>query len=127
MPFGTARPRLIKMLLFSLVQQVGQDICFQCDKQIKDIKNLSIDHKIPWLNSGKPKELFWDLNNIAYSHTSCNALAGASVGKEGGAKPEKRKVVCPICEQTRIVHRSMSDGILRGDYTGKCNKCKYKK
>ena len=34
MPFGTASARLRKMLLFSLVQQLGKDACFQCGEKI---------------------------------------------------------------------------------------------
>lgn len=34
-----------------------------------------IEHKIPWLDSDKPKELFFDLENIGFSHLSCNIKA----------------------------------------------------
>lgn len=74
MPFGTAQGRLRKLILFQLVQETGKDICFRCNQKIESVNNLSIEHKIPWFNNS-PK-LFWDLNNIAFSHLSCNAIHG---------------------------------------------------
>jgi hypothetical protein len=38
-------------------------------------KELSIEHKIPWLDSEDPKDLFFNLNNIAFSHLTCNVKA----------------------------------------------------
>ena len=75
MPFGTAQNRLRKMILFELLQKTGLNICFQCGKNIETIEELSIEHKIPWLDSDNPKELFFDLENIAFSHLSCNCKA----------------------------------------------------
>jgi len=75
MPFGTARNRLIKQIMFDLVKQLGKDTCYQCGSQIKDIEYLSIEHKVPWLDSENPISLYFDLNNIAFSHTSCNYAA----------------------------------------------------
>jgi hypothetical protein len=70
MPFGTASGRLKKLILFELVCRAGLNICFRCKKQIKVANELSIEHKRPWLNVS-PK-LFWDLDNIAFSHLKCN-------------------------------------------------------
>lgn len=73
MPFGTATAKLRKMILFSLVQKLGLDCCYRCTKRIQTINDFTIDHKNPWLNNNT--ELFWDLNNIAFSHVSCNVGA----------------------------------------------------
>lgn len=72
MPAGTAMARLKKNILFSLVQECGKDTCYRCGKKIEDVVNFSIEHKKPWQNSDTPKELFYDLNNIAFSHMNCN-------------------------------------------------------
>jgi hypothetical protein len=69
-PYGTANGRLRKQILFKYVQKCGDDICFQCGEVIAEIDNFSIEHKIPWLDSSP--ELFWDLDNIAFSHLKCN-------------------------------------------------------
>jgi len=73
MPFGTACGRLRKMVLFDLVQKLKLDKCFQCGVKIVDIENFSIEHKVVWLNNDS--NLFWDLDNIAFSHRSCNSSA----------------------------------------------------
>ena len=75
MPFGTAQNRLRKAIMFQMIQKLGLDICFQCGKKIETIEELSIEHKISWLYSNNPKELFFDLDNIAFSHLKCNSLA----------------------------------------------------
>lgn len=73
MPHGTASNRLRKMLLFQAIQKLGEDVCFKCSLKIQTIEDLSIEHKQPW--EGISAELFWDLNNIAYSHIRCNVPA----------------------------------------------------
>lgn len=75
MPIGTATARLKKNLLFTLIIQLGFNYCYQCGFEIDDEDTLSIEHKIPWLDSDNPIELFFDLNNIAFSHNTCNGKA----------------------------------------------------
>lgn len=70
MPFGTANNRLRKAILFHLLKTYDLDVCFQCGKKIENIEELSIEHKIPWLNGDAT--LFWDIENIAFSHLKCN-------------------------------------------------------
>lgn len=73
MPHGTAANRLRKMVLFKLLEEREQNLCFQCGEWIKCSDDLSIEHKIPWLDSDDPASLFFDLGNIAFSHLKCNA------------------------------------------------------
>jgi len=87
MPFGTANGRLRKSLLFLLVMIANLDKCFRCGKGIKDEKDLSIEHKMPWLDSENPKELFFDLDNISFSHISCNSACAR--------QPDKGKIKHP--------------------------------
>ncbi len=75
MPFGTANARLRKAIMFSLVQRLGLDICCRCGKQIETVIDVSMDHIIPWQNAEDPIALFFDLDNIAFSHLSCNISA----------------------------------------------------
>jgi hypothetical protein len=70
MPFGTAMGRLRKLVLFQIVCEAGRNICFKCSKHIEIASELSIEHKVPWLDNDI--ELFWDLGNIAFSHLKCN-------------------------------------------------------
>ena len=69
---STASHKLRKLILFSLVQQTNQDICFRCQTKIETVEDISIEHKIPWLDSSNPVSIFFDLKNIAFSHLKCN-------------------------------------------------------
>ena len=88
MNFGTASSRLRKLILFDFMQRLDLDECFQCGKQIEDVDDLSIEHKRPWQPTNDPKDTFFDLDNIAFSHLSCNSGAA-----NGGPKRKEQ------CEQ----------------------------
>ena len=77
MPFGTANSRLDRKILFWLIQKNGLDSCHRCRHKIERVEELSIEHKEPWQDVNPA--LFWDLNNIAFSHRSCNYRAGRKV------------------------------------------------
>ena len=68
---STASHRLVKDLLFSFVKDTP---CYHCGGTLER-ENFSIEHKVPWLDSEDPKGLFFDLDNISYSHLSCNVKA----------------------------------------------------
>lgn len=70
--YGTACNKLKKQIMFSLLQRLGEDTCFKCEKTIDDVSELSVEHKVPWENRENGVELFWDLDNIAFSHLRCN-------------------------------------------------------
>ena len=108
MNFSTAQNKLRKSLLWDYVVKCGDNICYQCNNKIDNIAELSIEHKEPWLNSDNPSQLFFDLNNIAFSHLSCNiraANSGAPVKYQNDferiqankkSKEVWSKKVCPI-------------------------------
>ena len=75
MPYGTANGRLRKMVLFDLLKKHGENRCYRCSGEIAKCDDLSIEHKKAWLNVDV--ELFWDLDNIAFSHLKCNSSFGA--------------------------------------------------
>jgi 5-methylcytosine-specific restriction endonuclease McrA len=70
MPHGTANNKLKKQLLFKYVVMARDNICFKCGETIDSVDELSIEHKEPW--EGRDTSLFWDLNNITFSHLVCN-------------------------------------------------------
>lgn len=72
MPFGTANNRLRKKIMFYLAQKCGMDKCHRCGQQIEDVTQFSIEHKVPWLHSDNPGDLFFGMENISFSHLSCN-------------------------------------------------------
>jgi len=74
-PYGTASQRLRKSLMFYLAQKCNMNICYQCGKVITSKDELSIEHKVPWLHNENAKELFFSIDNIAFSHIKCNVRA----------------------------------------------------
>ena len=71
---STASHRLVKDILWSLIEKTEQDNCHQCGEKMQR-DNFSIEHKEPWLHSEKPAELYFDLDNISFSHLRCNVEA----------------------------------------------------
>jgi len=74
MPFGTACNRLRRMVMFSLLQRYRENVCFKCGKLILKADDLTLEHKEAWQNVGS--SLFWNLDNIAFSHQLCNLRVG---------------------------------------------------
>lgn len=70
MNYGTASNRVKKKIMFDLVKKCGMDNCFKCKKPIATVDELTVEHKEAWLHNSV--ELFWDLDNIAFSHAKCN-------------------------------------------------------
>lgn len=91
MPYGTASNRLRKQVMLMLLQRLNADVCFKCEEQIETPEELSIEHMEPWFNRENGIDLFWSLDNIAFSHLRCNIphINGAAklrkVGPEGTA------------------------------------------
>jgi hypothetical protein len=75
MPYGTARNKLNKLIMFNLVQILDLDVCHHCGGKIESEENLSVEHKKPWLHEPNAKDLFFDIENIAFSHHKCNSAA----------------------------------------------------
>ena len=50
----------------------GKIFCYRCGKKIEQIEELSIEHKVPWLYADDPIGLYFNLDNIAFSHLKCN-------------------------------------------------------
>lgn len=87
---STATYRLLRDLLFDRVKDTP---CFRCgEKMTRD--TFSIEHKKSWMDSDDPVGNYFDLNNISYSHHSCNARHHSKFGtaKKGEALVEHIKV-----------------------------------
>lgn len=81
---STAQVRLVRDLLFSHVKDTP---CHHCGKPLTR-ETFSIEHKTPWLDSDNPVELFFDLDNISYSHLSCNSGAARKTAQKYNSKKE---------------------------------------
>ncbi len=67
---GAAQGQLRKRILFNFLVRLKENWCFKCSKEIERVDDLSVEHKQPWENISA--DLFWDLENIAFSHIQCN-------------------------------------------------------
>lgn len=106
MPHGTASSRLRKLILFDLLRRHKENICFKCTQLIEKVEELSIEHKKPW--EGVSVELFWNLENIAFSHLICNTKGRREKCFRGHLlNPENTEVYegqrrCKICRKVRV-------------------------
>lgn len=86
---STAQNQLRKLIVFNLVKKCDLDTCYRCGQKIETVEDLSFDHKIDWLYKENAKELFFDVENIAFSHKSCNYSARGmtkAIRSKSGAK-----------------------------------------
>lgn len=88
--FSTATHKLRKKVMFAAIAALGVNKCYRCEKPIESVEVLSLEHKEPWQSAENPKEMFYDLNNIAFSHLSCNSGAARSHRKRFFSEEEKR-------------------------------------
>ena len=104
---STASNRLKKELLFSLAKRLKINWCYQCGAEIETAKRMTIEHKTPWLDTHDPVGNFFSLDNIAFSHASCN-YAAARV-KEGAPCPSttayRKGCRCEGCKAVRREYR----------------------
>jgi hypothetical protein len=106
---ATANGRLIKDLLFDFAIKAGH-VCYRCGGELTR-ETFSIEHILPWLDSDNPIEMYFDLENIGYSHLGCNVGA-----RRQGIKPVKLYTHgtsgyrigcrCSICKSTYSIDRS---------------------
>lgn len=114
MPYGTANHQLRKMIMFRFIQNARVDFCYRCGKIIKNIDDLSIEHMNPWQQAENPKEAFFNLDNIAFSHLKCNVDASNRKGiphpnqrgEKSGTSKLKQQEVNKIKEKLSVGYSS---------------------
>ena len=119
-PFGTACNRLRKNILFHLLVRLNENVCFKCHELIEKVDDLSIEHKLPW--EGVSADLFWDEDNIAFSHLQCNRPDRPS----GGNAHAKIPPIEGVCWCVPGEHFTSVDNFYRNESrpTGLQNWCK---
>lgn len=106
---STASGRLVKDILFKFVKEAGHK-CFICSGEMTR-ETFSVEHKTPWLDSEDPVKLFFDLENIAFSHKSCNiGAARRELAECGTPSAYYRGCRCQACRDSHAEYR-------RGKYT----------
>lgn len=68
---STASNRLQRDIIWDFIVKTDQTKCHRCGLEMSR-EDYSIEHKEPWLDSEDPVELFFNLDNISYSHQKCN-------------------------------------------------------
>ncbi len=120
MPFGTACNKLRKSVMFQLVQQTNRDVCFVCEEKIASPDEFTIEHKVSWLDNNT--DLFWDLDNIAFSHPKCNKPDVSRRGRKIGPKGTAWCYSCKDFKSHAEFDKNISNwnGLDSG-----CKRCKY--
>jgi len=101
MPIGTASGRLRKLLVFHMSVKLGENVCYRCGEKICGADDLSIDHIVDWLDSTDPSGLFFDVENLAFSHLVCNISSGRRKKSDHGSlwKYKKHGCRCDLCRE----------------------------
>ena len=123
MPFGTASNRLRKLVLFHLLKKCGDDFCYRCHERIKVVEDLSIEHKEPW--EGRDLSLFWDIDNISFSHIKCNKPQRRSGGKVAGLRKKVGPQGTAWCARCKVFRPKnlFTKGTRWDGLSSYCNPC----
>ena len=105
MSHGTAYSKLRRDIIYWLAGLNGMLVCFRCGETIERIEDFSIEHKRPWQYEENPKEAFFDIKNIAFSHLVCNISSARKPTKgnitHGLSGYHYQKCRCQICREGR--------------------------
>lgn len=106
---STASHRLVKDTLWRLVVQAGEDTCYRCG-EFMTRETFSIEHKEAWLDSSDPTGLYFDQDNISFSHLSCNIKESRNGPKIkfgcGTKQAYDRGCRCEPCKEAKSVYRT---------------------
>ena len=74
MPYGTAAHKLRKKIIYALISGtlLAVPYCYKCAGRIHSEEDMTIEHIKPWEGRENGATLFWDIENIAFSHRWCN-------------------------------------------------------
>jgi len=122
MPAGTAQHQLRKSILFKYVRLAGDHFCYKCGAEIETIDEFSIEHKEPWFSSNAP-DLFWDLDNIAFSHVRCNRPHVYNGGKTQRMRGPEGTEWCTACRQFVDINLFTKSTIRWNGVNHRCKPC----
>lgn len=104
---STAQGRLVKDILWNLILKTNQHLCCKCNKEMSR-ETFSIEHLTPWLDSDDPVKLFFDLENISFSHLSCNVSDARKMQPTslcGQIAKYSRGCRCALCKESARLDR----------------------
>lgn len=100
---GTASYHLFKDVFWMMLQETNRGTCCKCGK-LMTRESFSIEHLEPWLDSVDPTKIFFDLENIGFSHLKCNvesARPRSKTAKCGSAWKYRSGCRCAVCLESR--------------------------
>ena len=110
---STASGRLVKDLLYRFIVEAKRNSCYVCSEEMSR-DTFSIEHRVPWLDSDNPAGLYFDLDNITFSHKSCNFSRSRNA--------QRNKTCCPAGHAYDEINTRMT---YSKGYTGReCIACK---
>lgn len=71
---SNATMRLLRSLVFDYICRMHDNYCYRC-KLPMTRQDFSIEHIKEWRGAENGQELFFDIDNISYSHLKCNTEA----------------------------------------------------
>ena len=111
-PTSTARSQLYKKVIWSLAEKCGENTCYRCGGEIDNPKDFSLDHVENWRYKDNAADLYFDLDNIRFSHNVCNSgsrdrRCKRSVNNRCGLKgvefrPERNKYKAAIWKDRKL-------------------------
>ncbi len=69
---STARDKLMRKIIFRHIEKEGT-VCYRCGEPL-ELDTFSIEHIKPWRNEEDAIDIYFDLDNVTYSHKKCNSL-----------------------------------------------------
>lgn len=85
---GSARNRLMRSIMFALLKEANHHFCYRCGEEMT-LQDYTIEHIEPWAYKDNSWDLFFDLSNIAFSHSKCNSSHVRRYTKHALAHREK--------------------------------------
>jgi DNA-binding Lrp family transcriptional regulator len=119
--YSTACNRLRKLVLFSILKKYDLNICYRCNNEILSAKDLTFDHKVDWLNNST--DLFWDIDNVAFSHRKCNIPANSMKIIELAKSAPNDSKYCPQCQQFKKFKEFNSNKSTKSGLADYCRIC----
>lgn len=100
MTTGKANSILNRDILWHLVVKTKQDSCFHCG-ELMTRETFSVEHKTPWLDSEDPVSLFFNMDNISFSHLACNTKAARQTTKKYHTEEERLEATRRLKRESR--------------------------
>lgn len=97
---STASGKLVRDILYKFILELDLNNCYHC-KLPMTRETFSIEHKIPWLDSEDPIKLYFDLENISFSHQSCNSSAARSARRKYANETEAKEAALKRSRERR--------------------------